>query len=266
MKLENQRVLLTGAGSGIGRETALLLARRGARLALLGRNGDRLNAVCREISDAGGEAHALTFDLAEAHGQERPVAQATDLLGGLDILINNAGVAGFGDFAERPAEEIRRIVATNVTGPLLLTRAALRAVSGRRFMVVNVGSILGSLGMPQFATYCATKHALRGFSEALRRELAERDVKVCYVAPRTTRTAINSDAVYRLAEKTGSATDSAADVARSIVAAIEAERAETYIGWPEKLFVRLNAWLPRLVDGGMKKQRRAARELTRGDA
>lgn len=266
MKLANQRILLTGAGSGIGRETALLLARRGARLALLGRHRERLEAVAREIAAAGGEAHAIVFDLADAHGHERPVAEAMDRLGGLDILINNAGVAGFGDFAERPAEEIRRIIATNVTGPLLLTRAALRAVAGAPFMVVNVGSILGSLGMPQFAAYCASKHALRGFSEALRRELADRSVKVCYVAPRTTRTAINNDLVYRLAEKTGAATDSAADVARSIVAAMEAERAETFLGWPEKLFVRLNAWLPRLVDGGMAKQRRAARELAQGDA
>ncbi|HSO06718.1 MAG TPA: SDR family oxidoreductase [Pelomicrobium sp.] len=266
MKLEGKRILITGAGSGIGRETALALARRGARLALLGRNLERLDAVAREIADHGGEAHVLVFDVAEPHGQERPVAEAMERLGGLDVLINNAGVAGYGDFAERPAEEIRRIVATNVTGPLLLTRVALRAVAGQPFMVVNVGSILGSLGMPQFATYSASKHALRGFSEALRRELADRNGKVCYVAPRTTRTAINADAVYRVAEKTGTATDSAADVARQIVAAMEAERAETYLGWPEKLFVRLNAWLPRLVDGGLKKQSRVARELARSDA
>lgn len=266
MKLEGKRILITGAGSGIGRETALALARRGARLALLGRNRERLEAVAREIAAAGGEAHALIFDVAEAHGQERPVAEAMERLGGLDVLINNAGVGGYGDFTQRPAEEIRRIVATNVTGPLLLTRAALRAVDGQPFMVVNVGSILGSLGMPQFAAYSASKHALRGFSEALRRELAERNVKVCYVAPRTTRTALNSDAVYRVAERSGTATDSAADVARQIVAAMEAERAETYFGWPEKLFVRLNAWLPRLVDGGIRKQSRVARELAGGDA
>lgn len=267
MKLNACRTLLTGAGSGIGRSLAEKLSERGARLVLLGRDRERLEETARNLAQHGGSATSIAFDLAAAEGHERVISETVSLLGGLDLLINNAGVSSFREFSAETADGIRRLIDTNLTAPLLLTRAALPAMldcgSGR---IVNVGSILGSIGLPHFAAYSASKFGLRGFSQALRRELADTGVQVTYVAPRTTRTAINPEALYRMSEATGTATDSPDAVADAIVAAIEGDRDEAYLGWPEKLFVRINALLPKLVDGALRKQTRIARRFVRTDA
>jgi short-subunit dehydrogenase len=186
MKLQRCRTLLTGAGSGIGRCLALGLAARGARLVLVGRNAARLDAVAGEITAAGGNAVAVTHDLNAPDGHAQLLQTAISHLGSVDLLINNAGVSGFGEFARENPADIDNLINTNITAPLLLARAALpvmlSAGSGR---IVNVGSILGSIGFAHFAAYSASKFALRGFSEALRRELAGSGVGVTYVAPRT---------------------------------------------------------------------------------
>lgn len=262
MKLRECRTLLTGAGSGIGRCLALELGTRGARLALVGRNMERLATVAREIIDAGGHALALPHDLSNPDGHAQLVQIAVDRLGGLDLLINNAGVSGFGEFARENPADIDNLVNTNIAAPLLLTRAALPVMlDAGRGRIVNIGSILGSIGFPHFAAYSASKFALRGFSEALRRELAGSGVGVTYAAPRTTRTAFNTDALYRLSIDSGTAIDEPEAVAGLIVAAISADRDELYIGWPEKFAVRLNALLPGMVSRAIGKQVEAARRL-----
>ncbi len=121
-------------------------------------------------------------------------------------------------------------------------------------LVVNVGSIYGSIGYPGYATYCASKFALRGFSEALRRELADTSVNVLYAAPRTTRTTMNSSAAQALNQALKVGVDDPQDVARAVLDAVQAERSELYLGWPEKLFVRLNGMLPGVVDRALRKQ------------
>ncbi|MDY6949446.1 MAG: SDR family NAD(P)-dependent oxidoreductase [Pseudomonadota bacterium] len=118
--------------------------------------------------------------------------------------------------------------------------------------IVNIGSVLGTIGFAGNSVYCATKFGLRGFSEALRRELADTGIKVHYFAPRATRTAFNSDLVDDMNDALGNASDEPADVARSIVRALQADRLEYVIGWPEKFFARLNALLPRLVDMALR--------------
>lgn len=265
MKLQGCRTLLTGAGSGIGRCLALGLAARGAKLALVGRNAARLNAVAGEITETGGNAVALPHDLNIPDGHAQLLQSTISCLGGVDLLINNAGVSGFGEFACENPVDIDNLINTNITAPLLLTRAVLPVMlgagSGR---IVNVGSILGSIGFAHFAAYSASKFALRGFSEALRRELAGSGVGVSYVAPRTTRTAFNTDALYRLSVASGAAIDDAAVVADIIINAITGDRDEVYIGWPEKLAVRLNALLPGLIGLATRKQVAAARQQLRG--
>lgn len=262
MRLAGRNVLITGAGTGIGRETALALAGKGARLALVGRSRTPLEETACACRALGAVAHVFTFDVAPPSGHGALLDHVAGVLGSLDLLINNAGVSGFGEFRSETPEAVARLVATNITGPLLLTLAFLRLPAGDcERLVVNVGSTFGSIGFPHFAAYSASKFALRGFSEALRRELAGTGVEVCYVAPRGTRTGINAEEVYRLGEKTGTTFDAPERVAAEVVAAIEANRHETYIGWPERLFVRLNALFPRLVDLGLRSQVRAAREL-----
>ena len=120
--------------------------------------------------------------------------------------------------------------------------------------IVNLGSIFGSIGFPCFASYSASKFALRGFSEALRRELTGTGIGVTYVAPRFTRTAFNRSAVTRMANALKMNQDDPESVAASVIAAIERNDRERYLGWPEKLFVRINSILPRLVDPRLIKQ------------
>jgi len=264
MNLQGSRVLLTGAGSGIGHSLALALGARGARLVLVGRNIARLDETVRQITAAGGTASALAHDLGDPEGHDRLVQSTVSRLGGIDLLINNAGISGFGDFSRENPALIDEIININIAAPLLLTRAVLPAMlASGKGRIVNIGSILGSIGFPHFAAYSASKFALRGFSEALRRELADSGVGVTYVAPRTTRTTLNSDALYELSATSGAAIDDPATVAAIIIDAIEAGRNDVYIGWPEKLAVRLNALLPRLVSAAIGKQVIAARQLLR---
>lgn len=264
MNLPGSRILLTGAGSGIGRHLAIALGARGAKLALVGRNAARLAEVAHTIVHAGGHAIAVPEDLGipERHGAL--LTSVNSRLGGIDVLINNAGVSGFGEYANGKPSDIAGIINTNVTAPLLLTRAVLPGMLlAGRGRIVNIGSILGSIGFPHFAAYSASKFALRGFSEALRREIAGSGVGVTYIAPRTTRTDFNSATLYKISADSGSAVDDPATVAGIIVEALVSDRDEVYIGGPEKLAVRLNALAPRIVSAAIRKQVAAARELLR---
>jgi short-subunit dehydrogenase len=120
--------------------------------------------------------------------------------------------------------------------------------------IVNIGSMFGSIGFPCFAAYSASKFAMRGFSQALRRELTGTGVGVTYVSPRAVKTRFNPPVVHRMAELGMMRMDDPQWVARKIVQAIEKEKDEAYLGFPESLFARINAVLPRIVDGAIVKQ------------
>jgi short-subunit dehydrogenase len=255
MKLEHSRIVLTGAAGGIGRALALSLAQAGASLALAGRRRDALDALAAEARAAGAGAHVVVADIATAPGRAQVVEQATEALGGIDVLINNAGTLNFGPFEAEDPVLIERLFQANVLAPVLLTRALLPQLLGQgRGRIVNVGSTFGSIGFPFFASYSASKFALRGFSQALRRELAGTGIGVTYVAPRATRTDFNPANVQRMNQALKNKEDTPAQVAAAIIEALRRERDEVYLGWPEKLFVRLNALLPRMVDKALRKQ------------
>jgi short-subunit dehydrogenase len=256
MKLAHKKVLLTGASGGIGSAIAERLAQDGAHLTLIGRDIQKLDQLACRLKAAGsGDVLTLPGDLGEPHDITRLVGEAITFAGGLDVLINCAGVQNFGFFAEEGSAATARLFHINAVAPMQLVQAVLphmlRRGSGR---IVNVGSIFGSIGYPCFASYSASKFALRGFSEALRRELAGSGVDVTYVAPRFTRTAFNSSWVNRMADVLKMHQDTPAQVAAQVVEAIAHGERERYLGWPEKFFVRLNALLPRLVDRALEKQ------------
>ncbi len=187
-RIQDAAVLITGASSGIGRATALAFARRGARLALCARRRDRLEAVAHDCR-ANGAPQVLTLavDLARPAEPERFVAAALDALGRADVLVNNAGVGWRGPFLEQPEAVLEELVATNLLAVLQATRAVLPAMlEARHGVIVNVASVLGVRAMPYSAAYSATKHALVGFSHALRGELIGTGVKVSVVYPGTT--------------------------------------------------------------------------------
>lgn len=262
MQLKNRRIVLTGGSGGIGSEVAKLLAAKGARVVVAGRRVEPLAALQKEIFAAAGECHYVVADLTTHTGRQGLVTRASELLGGIDILINNAGLSSYALFSEESPEAIENLYQTNLIAPVLLTRLVLpQLLAQGHGHIVNVGSIFGSIGFACFVNYSSSKFALRGFSEALRRELEQDGITVTYVAPRAVRTAINSPAAYRMAEAVKMKMDEPAVVAAQIVAAIEEERKEVYLGWPEKLFVRINGLLPRLVDGGLRAQNRIMRGI-----
>ena len=260
MKIQDRRCLLTGASGGIGRAVALELAAHRVKLVLSGRNLEALRTLSNEIGLNGGVAEVVQGDLLAPQGAERVVEQALLLDPQLDMVINCAGVSHFGTFENTPPELLESLLRTNVLAPMRLVQAALPALRRRdQALIVNVGSIFGSIGFPCFAAYSTTKFALRGWSEALRRELANSPVRVLYFAPRYTRTTLNTDRVARMAMAVKMNQDEPESVARALVAAIESNLCERYLGWPEKLFVRLNALFPRMVDGALVKQARQMR-------
>lgn len=185
MNLHGKRVLLTGAGTGIGRDTAMLLARRGAKLVLFGRRPGPLEALRAELPGA----VAVAGDVSDGAARSRAIQAAIDSFGGLDILINNAGVVRAGRLEATEEAEIRAMIDIDLLAPILLTREAIphlrRSGDGA---VVNVTSTAALMGMPFYATYSAAKAGLARFGEALRREMLGEGVHVMAIHPAATDT------------------------------------------------------------------------------
>ena len=179
---------------------------------------------------------------------------AREWQGGVDILINNAGVSDFGLLEDAEPEAIERAIATNLTAPVDLCRRLLPHLRAReQAQIVNIGSVFGNIGFAGNSVYCATKFGLRGFSEALRRELAGTNVQVRYYAPRATRTSINSSAANAVNDELRIAVDDPQDVAEQVMQLMQSGRCEAVLGWPERLFARINALVPRIVDRALAR-------------
>jgi len=179
--------------------------------------------------------------------------------------VNCAGMLSFAPFEQTDPDLLQAILQVNLMTPMRLMHGLLpqmKAAGQGHF--VNVGSTFGSIGFGFFAAYSASKFGLRGLSEALRRELEGTGVKVTYVAPRAVKTPLNSDKVYTFAKKTKMNMDEPTWVAEQVVSAMQQNKKDVYLGFPEKLFARLNSFLPRLVDGGLRDQMKQARELFKG--
>lgn len=193
----------------------------------------------------------------------RKVLTAAQAMGGINLLINAAGVNHFAMLDQLDDSDINAMLAVNISAPVCLTKTLLPLLKqAESAMVVNVGSTYGSIGYPGYAVYCATKFALRGFSEALRRELADTRVGVLYVAPRATHTSMNSPAAQALNDALKSNVDDPQTVAAAVIHAIAGDRRDLYLGWPERFFMRLNSLLPNLVDRGLRKQLPLIRRLS----
>ena len=251
MQLSDCRIVLTGASGGIGRALVEKLCAADAQLLLVGRHTEGLESLA---SSYPGKVQVVVADIVESAGRDAVQAAARSF-GGVNVLINAAGQNRFSLLEQHDEAAMAALINLNVTATLQLTQRLLPLLMQQgRALVVNIGSTFGSIGYPGFATYCASKFALRGFSEALRRELADTQVKVLYIAPRATRTGMNAENVVAMNNELKVSMDEPLAVAAQVLGAIRGEREELYLGWPEKFFVKLNGLLPRLVDQSLRKQ------------
>ena len=220
MNMRGKRILITGGSSGIGLATAAGLVRKGARLFIVGRRAEAIGQALESLRAADGWADGTDADVSTEQGRHRALMAARASMGGVDVLINNAGGVRAGRLEDTPGHDIEKMVAVNLLAPILLARAAmpdLRA-SGDG-MIVNVSSGIALVGVPFYATYAAVKAGISHFGEALRRELSGEGVHVLTVYPGATDTPMMASS--RAGPDLGFVRESADAVAQAIIEGME---------------------------------------------
>ena len=249
MRLKGKKILVTGGGGGLGTLVCQRLIKLQADVTVIDR------------------AESLSFDADLIRGDLSTADGIADVICRIDtqhwdVLVNLAGLQYFGPFERETPEHLVSTYMVNLVAPALLAQSVGHGMRWRGDgCIVNVGSVFGSINFAHFATYSSSKAGLRGLSQALRREYAGSGVKVVYVAPRAVRTPLNSSQVMEFARRTHMNMDEPEFVAHRIVKAIKRRSPEVYIGFPESLFIRINAIAPRLVDFALAKNDRRASEL-----
>lgn len=250
--LKDTTIVVTGAAGGIGHAIVRRLTEQGARLVLTDKDAVRLSALNASL---GNKHYEFAADISSCNGRVSLLSYCSGLMHPPQMLINVAGINQFAKIADYSDDDIMRMVTINLTSQIALCRDFISLLNTQpSAVIINVGSILGSIGMPGYSVYCASKFGLRGFSEALNRELMDSRTRVRYFAPRATQTALNDVRVNQMNKALGNAMDSPEKVADALIAFIKKDIVSTYLGWPEKLFVRINSLLPALVDKSFRKQ------------
>ena len=194
MELKGRVVLITGAGRGIGRALAQAFAAAGAKVALLGKTKKNLLEVQKELKDSGAQTVVLAADVSDEGAVSRAVAAAEQQLGPVDVLVNNAGVFALVPVEKMDALVFDRMIAVNLRGPFLMSRAVLPVMKSRkRGHIVNISSTAGRRGFAGGGAYCASKFGLAGLTEAMRYEARASNVRVTCVYPST----VNTDLVKK---------------------------------------------------------------------
>jgi short-subunit dehydrogenase len=249
--LGTARAIVTGASSGIGRETALELARHGARLVLTARRAEKLAELRAEVEAVGAATAVVPGDITASDVRQQLLDCAKREFGGLDVLVNNAGIGAVGPFLAADEQRLRRVMEVNFFALVELTRAALPLLQqGERPIIVNVSSVLGHFAVPGKSEYCASKFAVHGFSDALRAELAGQAIDVLLVSPSTTTSEFFARAIDRPANGLNVARRamSARSVARKTVRAIRRGKHEIILSPGGKTLVWLDRLCPPLAN------------------
>lgn len=252
--LSAQTVVITGATSGIGLATARLLASRGAKLVLVARNGAALETLAAEIRTKGGKAEPVVADVGDEGALRQAAITADKAFGGFDAWVNNAGVSIFGRIDETPIEDQRRLFDTNYWGMVNGSKIALEHLRGRTGggVLLNVGSVLGDTPVPVQGVYSASKHAVKGFTNALRMELmtGSPDVTVTLIKPSAIDTPYKEHAkTYAFPAGTNPPPVYATPlVAEAIAYALETRTREITVGFAGRVLAAIGSWFPALAE------------------
>lgn len=248
MDLGGKRIVITGGSSGIGLALAHALGAKGARLLLTARRPGPLRDAVAQLQAVRVDAHGIAADVATPDGRAATLAAARDRLGGLNMLVNNAGGVRAGRLEHTTEDEIRAMIEVDLLAPILLTRAALPELrQGGQGMVVNVASGIALIGMPFYATYAAAKAGLARFGEALRRELKGEGVHLLTAYPGATDTPMM--ATSQAGPEVGFNKEPASAVATAIVEGIEADAMEVVRGGEARArMIALNREDPAALD------------------
>jgi NAD(P)-dependent dehydrogenase (short-subunit alcohol dehydrogenase family) len=248
MDLQNKVVIITGASGGIGAATARELARHGAIVVLAARRADELAALEDQIEQAGGRALAVTTDVAQRQSIDQLVRTTVDTFGRVDVLVNNAGIGGNTTIGDSDDELIRRVIDVNLVAPARCVQAVLPHMrQAGQGVIINIGSVAGEVATSTL--YSASKFGLRGFNDALRRELRHDNINVVLISPGFIRTSMTSDVKVPM--------PGPEIVAQAVVSAILRPRRKIIVPWPYRLFTVAAKvpWLADLVLGGDAVQR-----------
>lgn len=250
MNLAGRVVIVTGASAGIGRATAVRLARANVDVVVTARRAERLDALVVDLTDEPGRRLAIPGDIGDPDFAPQLVEKTLNAFGRVDALVNNAGVGYKGSLAEMPHEAMRRLIDTNILGLLYVTQAVLPTMRFQRHgHIVNVSSIVGQRPLPDAALYAATKTAVNFLSRSLRLELAGVPIHVSTIYPGLTATEF---AAARLGQKGGNRFGlrgvPADRVARRVLRTLRRPRPDVYITPLDYLIVEINRLFPRTTD------------------
>jgi short-subunit dehydrogenase len=247
-----QVIVITGASSGIGLATARLAAGRGAKLVLVARDADDLEQAAGQVRAMGGEAVTVVGDVADEATLQQAARVALDRFGRIDTWVNNAGVSVYGGLEAVPVEDARRLFETNYWGVVHGSLAALPYLRRQGGALINVGSVLSDTAMPLQGHYSASKHAVKGFTDALRIEL-EREgapVSVTLVKPTAIDTPYPEHARNHMdvEPKHPPPVYAPKVVAKAVLACAERPMRDVYVGGGAKVMAAMERWAPRLAD------------------
>ena len=259
MDFRGTSVLITGGSRGLGLLVARELGAEGARITIVARDEAELDRAKQDLQERGIEVQTLRCDLANREEAIRLVDEVAAKAGGIDVLINNAGIIQVGPLDHMTPEDFEEAMAVHFWAPLHTTLAAVRAMraqGGGR--IVNVSSIGGKIGVPHLAPYCASKFALTGFSDSVRAELARDRIYVTTVLPGLMRTGSPFNAWFKgrhrdeftwfaISDSIPVASIDARRAALQLIDACRHGEAELVISWPAKLAIIANAVMPEVV-------------------
>ena len=250
-------MIVTGASSGIGRETARLFALAGSNVTLAARSLEGLRGAARELEGQAGRRLVVPTDVTDRQAVERMARMTVDEFGRIDILVNNAGLGLHALLAEGSMENVRQVFEVNVFGAVNCIQAVVPYMKRqRRGQIINVSSIAGKIAAPFEGAYAATKFALTAISDALRLELAPYGIRVIAVYPGLIQTPFAERALKEVERPSPPGVARgipAVQVAEAIVKAARRPRPEIYVTGFDRVAVGLKALSPRLMDWGLRR-------------